>query len=86
LLAKAHEWLGQLTSGRSRSISSIAQAQRVTSSYVTRVVQLAVLAPDIVQRIAHGEQPPQLTARQLIHAVPLPLDWAQQRALLGFGP
>ena len=86
LLSKAHEWLGQLTSGRSRSISSIAQAERVTSSYVTRVVQLAILAPDIVQRIARGEHPPQCTARRLMRAVPLPLDWAHQRTLLEFDP
>ena len=85
LLAKAHDWLGQLTSGRSNSIGGIAQAQRVTSSYVSRVIHLAFLAPDIVQCIARREHSPQFNARQLIRQVPLPIDWAQQRALLDFG-
>ena len=84
LLAKAQDWLGQLTSGRSNSIGGIAQAQRVTTSYVSRVVHLAFLAPDIVQRIARGDHSPQFNARQLIRQVPLPIDWAQQRALLSF--
>ena len=84
LLAKAQDWLGQLTSGRSNSIGGIAQAQRVTTSYVSRVVHLAFLAPDIVQCIARGDHSPQFNARQLIRQVPLPIDWAQQRALLSF--
>ena len=53
-----------------------------TSSYVSRVLHLAFLAPDIVQRIASGHSP-QLNARQLIRQVPLPIDWTQQRELLG---
>ena len=84
LLARAHEWAGDLTSGRHPSIVSIARAEGVGSSYVNRVVHLAFLAPDIVQRIARGEHSPQLNAQRLIKAVPLPMDWAEQRALLGF--
>ena len=45
---------------------------------------LAFLAPDLVQRIARGEQPMSLDSKRLLKAVPLPLDWDQQRALLGF--
>ena len=51
---------------------------------MNRVVHLAFLAPDIVQRIARGEHSPQLNAQRLIKAVPLPMDWAEQRALLEF--
>ena len=86
LLAKAHEWFGQLTSGRSPSIAAIAKTQQVTSSYVTRVVQLAFVAPDVVQAIARGEHPPHLNARRMLRTVPLPIDWSQQRLLLGFDP
>ena len=84
LLARAHDWLGRLTSGRDQSINVIAQERKVTTSYVTRVVYLAYLAPDIVQRIARGEHSPQLNANWLIRQVPLPFDWGKQRELLGF--
>jgi site-specific DNA recombinase len=46
-------------------------------------IYLIFLAPDIVQRIIRGERPLEWNAARLIHAVPLPLDWDQQRARLG---
>jgi hypothetical protein len=42
------------------------------------------LAPDIVASILSGTQPVELTAEVLTKRVDLPLDWAEQRALLGF--
>jgi DNA invertase Pin-like site-specific DNA recombinase len=85
LLAKAQDWFDRLTSGRCNSILSIARQEQVSSSYVTRVIKLAFLAPDIVQRIARGEHPPQFNADRLIRMVPLPDEWEAQRILLGFG-
>ncbi len=84
LLTKAHDWFGRLTSGRDDSIATIARAEGLTGSYVTRVVQLAFLAPDIVERIARGHQPPTLNAERLSRQVPLPMDWTVQRAKFGF--
>ena len=83
LVAKAHDWLNRLTSGRCNSIQAIAQREKVTSSYVTRVVYLGCLAPDIAERIITGRHPVDLTAHRLIRMVPLPLDWEEQRRLLG---
>ena len=54
IVAKAHDWFARLSSGRRDSVGAIAREERVTSSYVTRVVHLAFLAPDIVQRILRG--------------------------------
>jgi hypothetical protein len=85
LLAKAQEWLGRLTSGRSTSIGAIAEEAGVGPWYVTRVMHLGLLAPDIVQRIVRGEHPPALTSDSLIRMTPLPCDWTEQRSLLGFG-
>ena len=81
-IAKAHTWFQQLSSGRSDSIQSIAKQEKVTSSYVTRVVHLAFLAPDIVQRIVKGDHPIELNIDRLIRMVPLPTDWDAQRKLL----
>jgi hypothetical protein len=56
----------------------------VTTACVTRVNHLVMLEPDIVQSIVRGEHPPALNADRLISQVPLPMDWNEQRALLGF--
>ncbi len=83
LLAKAHEWFAQLTSGRYDSVYAIAQEQGLTRAYVTKVIHLAFLAPDIVERIARGNHPLDLSAHRLIRMGSLPLAWEEQRALLG---
>ena len=42
-----------------------------------------MLAPDILDAIAAGRQPPELTAHRLIRTVALPIAWAAQKQLLG---
>lgn len=83
LVAKAHDWFARLTSGRSDSVLGIARAEQVTSSYVTRVIYLAFLAPDIIERIIQGNHPSELNADRLIRMTPLPMAWEEQRMLLG---
>jgi site-specific DNA recombinase len=84
LIAKGQAWLNLLLSGRRNSIKAIADEAQVTGSYVTRLIKLALLAPDIMESIAKGDQPPELTSHQLIREVPLPDQWQAQRKLLGF--
>jgi len=57
-----------------------------TGRSVARVIPLAFLAPDIVASILDGTQPVDLTAQKVIKQIDLPLDWAEQRTLLGFAP
>ena len=83
LLARAHEWFGRLSSGQDTQVSAIAAEKRFSASYVTRVMYLAFLAPDIVRRILKGDHPPDLGADRLMRSVPLPLAWPEQRAVLG---
>jgi len=49
---------------------------------VRRLLRLAFLAPQIVERIAAGHQPPQLTAEALAERIELPLLWAAQQPAL----
>jgi hypothetical protein len=47
--------------------------------------RLPSLAPDIITAIINGKNPPQLTAKKLMRLIPqIPVDWAEQRKLLGF--
>ena len=74
----------RLVTGDADGIRSIAKVEKVSSSYVVRVVHLAFLAPEIAFAIARGEQPPTRTAQWLMRSVPLPLAWNEQHAKLGF--
>jgi len=84
LLRRAHGWRQQLETGSSRTISDLAASNGVTPSYFTRVLRIAYLAPDIVQAIIDGNQPPELTANRLVRVKDLPIDWPGQREALGF--
>ena len=60
----------------------IAAEEGVVGSYVSRLIRLAFLAPDIVTAILNGRHSPQLTANRLMDDTRLPLDWRGQRELL----
>jgi hypothetical protein len=64
-----------LESGEYGSIAELADAERISRSYVCRVLRLTLLAPEIVERILDGRQAPQLA--QLMQ--PFPVEWERQR-------
>jgi hypothetical protein len=74
-LARAHRWQRMLESGEYGTIADLADAERISRSYVCRVLRLTLLAPDIVERILDGRGAPQLA--QLMK--PFPLEWERQR-------
>ena len=84
-VARGYRWFSELASGRAASIREIAERERVYDSYVKRLIPLALLAPEIVQRICDGSQPATLTAEALKHTAPLPLEWTKQRQILRCG-
>ncbi len=83
-IVHAHKWFNDLVSGRVRNMAEIASKEGKDKSYVSRVINLAFLAPDITESIITGRQPADLTAESLIRKIDLPLDWDKQRQLLGF--
>ena len=67
------------------TLHAIASQEHVTPGYVSRLLRLSSLAPDIITAIVNGKNPPQLTAKKLIRlALEIPVDWTAQRKLLGF--
>jgi site-specific DNA recombinase len=72
-----------LLAGRVESVSAIAQREGVLANYVRRLVRLAFLAPKIVEAIATGHQPPELTAKALTERIELPLLWNEQEQAVG---
>ena len=63
------------------TISDIARREGADVGDVSRAMQLAFLAPDLLARILDGTLPQALTAERLKRAGELPLLWEDQRAL-----
>jgi DNA invertase Pin-like site-specific DNA recombinase len=83
--ARARRWFDDLVSGRAASMVEIGRREGVGKRYVSRMIRLAFLAPSIVETIAEGRQPPELTAQFLSTGRgDLPLSWPAQEKLLGF--
>jgi DNA invertase Pin-like site-specific DNA recombinase len=80
-VARAHVWHERLRSGETTSLRAIAREHGVSEGYVGRILRCVFLAPDLVEMILHGRQPPALTLARLLHN--LPLDWTEQRQVLG---
>ncbi len=82
-LSRAWTWRLALERGRVRSAAELARAEGCTVRYVTRILRLAYLAPDIIEAILAGRQPGELTLARLLKT-DLPLDWHAQREALQF--
>ena len=86
-LARGHPWLALLESGDAKSLREIASLEGVDNSYVSRMVNLTTLAPDIIDAILQNELPDHLTLFDI--AVDPPAQWDAQRARIwavGHGP
>jgi site-specific DNA recombinase len=59
-IARASIWFEQLTTGKSQSMAEIATREDITDNYVSNLIHLAWLSPDIVRRVLEGD--PEATA------------------------
>ncbi len=81
-LAKALTWNDDLMSGKVSSMNQLAKREGVTQRYVAHLLKLAYLAPDIMEAIARGNIPSAVSLGRLKKG--FPLDWQEQRKVLGF--
>jgi hypothetical protein len=77
-LTRGHKWLAMLESGEFSTLTEIAKREGIDNSYVSRMVNLTTLAPDIIDAILLNELPDHLTLFDL--AVDPPALWEEQRA------
>ena len=75
-LARAFRWKRMLESGEFATIAELAEREGIAPSYMTRVLRLTLLAPDIIEAILEGKQGPELTLAQMLE--PFPTEWPQQ--------
>ena len=80
-LARGFRWKRMLEAGRFATMAELGEHEKIATSYLTRVLRLTLLAPDIVDAILDGRQGPQITLANLLDACPL--DWEEQPRYFG---
>ena len=85
IVARAHDFQERMMQDPDLTVPAIASQEQLTIGYLSRLLRLPSLAPDVVTAIINGKHPPELSAKRLMRlALKLPTDWAEQRKLLGF--
>jgi predicted nucleic acid-binding Zn ribbon protein len=79
-MVRAHRWRHMLESGEYASSAEIAKAEKINDSYLSRILRLTLIAPDITEAILAGRQPATLQVDDLLK--PLPAAWTEQHSAL----
>jgi site-specific DNA recombinase len=80
-VARAHDWCERIVRDELTGGRSTAQATGLDERYVSRILQCAFLAPDIVASILDGRQPSSINLEDFRTRVPI--KWAEQLQLFG---
>ena len=70
-----------MEAGRYGTIDELAAAEKINSSFVSRLLRLTLLAPEIVEASLDGRQPAGMTLPGLMEPglmEPVPVEWARQ--------
>jgi hypothetical protein len=79
-IVRAHRWRHMLEGGEYASSAELAKAEKVNDSYLSRILRLTLIAPDITEAILAGRQPTTLQLDDLLK--PLPASWPGQHSAL----
>jgi hypothetical protein len=82
-IARAFRWRKLFETGVYGSVEEIDTADKINDSYVSRVLRLNLLSPDIVESILNGRQPADLTLAVLMR--PFAVEWTEQRKTIFAG-
>jgi hypothetical protein len=75
-LVRAFRWKQKLENGAYTTISDLAAAERLDTSFVSRTLRLTLLSPDLVEAILDGRQSDAAQRQTLLHK--MPDEWCQQ--------
>jgi site-specific DNA recombinase len=79
-VVKSRGWLDRILRGEVSSQRDLAAQEGYDERYVSRLLPLAFLSPEITEAVLEGKQPEDWSLDTLLGKVPL--DWAEQRHLL----
>jgi hypothetical protein len=75
-IGRMFRWQKLLDEGEFSTIRELARSEKIDPSYVGDVLRVTLLAPDIIEMILDGRQPPMLQCETLRKS--LPLAWEEQ--------
>src|SRR4051794_39086254 len=65
-VVQAFHWRGQLEAGHFATVSELAAAEGLNGSYVSHLLQITLLAPDLVEAVLEGRQPATMRLQPLM--------------------
>ena len=75
-LARAFRWKRMLDSGEFNTITELAAHEKMAPSYMTRVLRLTLLAPELIENILDEQHKTEVTLALLLE--PFPIEWTEQ--------
>lgn len=75
-IARAWNWRRQLESGAASTIQDIAVSEKVSDRFVSRMIRLAYLSPEVLEHLVIKRMPPALSLNDLVAVADRP--WADQ--------
>jgi hypothetical protein len=79
-LARGFRWQKMLREGNFQTLEEIADAENINPSYVSRLLRMTLLSPELVEAILAGRQPEGLTMARAMQ--PFPAEWEMQKPAL----
>lgn len=76
-VARAFRWKRMLESGEFATVAELAEREGIAPSYITRILRVTLLAPNIVEAILDGSQGPGVMLAPVLE--PFPVEWDEQR-------
>jgi hypothetical protein len=80
-VARANDWMDRILRGEISNQRNLARETGFDERYISRIIPLAFLAPDITEAILEGRQLPELTLEKCV--IDVSLEWVRQRAVIG---
>jgi hypothetical protein len=77
-IARAWSWRRQLETGAASTIQDIAATEKVSDRFVSRIMRLAYLSPEVLEHLVIRRIPPSLSLNDLVTVADRP--WAEQMA------
>jgi hypothetical protein len=81
-IARSREWVDAIIADRTTDFATVSEREKLAERHVRFLAPLAYLSPRIIEAIAEGRAPADLTVTRLVRG--LPMVWAEQEKQLGF--
>jgi hypothetical protein len=64
-------------------VRSLAKAEKISESYLCRLLRLTMLSPKLTETILNGQQPEEVDLARLLNSIPI--EWDKQEEALRAG-